>query len=275
MRLTHVLSGLATCAVLAVLGAPPVAHADPAPFPVFEAKWVKPPSPGTTRRITVQIAPAPKIPKASVPETVETESQASDASVVPTAYAGFWSRISADLPAASPARLDAALAALVADPVAAPRLGTLERIARDRGADILKATVGRDVSPALVLAVIAIESGGRSDAVSPAGAVGLMQLMPATAARFDVTDRRAPADNIDGGVRYLSWLLDRFGGDPVLALAGYNAGEGAVDRHGGVPPYRETRDFVPKVLAAFSVARGLCRTPPELVSDGCVFVTMS
>ena len=77
--------------------------------------------------------------------------------------------------------------------------------------------------------------------------------------------------NIKGGVTYLDWLLQEFGGDPVLALAGYNAGEGAVTEHGGVPPYKETRGYVPKVLAAWNVARQLCLTPPVLVSDGCVF----
>ena len=71
--------------------------------------------------------------------------------------------------------------------------------------------------------------------------------------------------------KYLDWLLGEFAGDPVLALAGYNAGEGAVRDNRGVPPYAETRAYVPKVLAAFSVARGLCQTPPVLISDGCVF----
>ena len=132
--------------------------------------------------------------------------------------------------------------------------------------------MGTKVSPALALAVIAVESAGRSDAVSTAGAEGLMQLMPATAARFDVADSFDARQNIRGGIRYLDWLMGRFDGDPILALAGYNAGEGAVTRHGGVPPFAETRDYVPKVLAAFSVARGLCATPPVLVSDGCVFV---
>ena len=68
--------------------------------------------------------------------------------------------------------------------------------------------------------------------------------------------------------------LDHFEKDPVLVLAGYNAGEGAVRDHKGVPPYPETRDYVPKVLAAYQVARGLCLTPPELISDGCVFAGM-
>ena len=98
-----------------------------------------------------------------------------------------------------------------------------------------------------------------------------MQLIPATADRFGVTNALDASQNIKGGVAYLDWLLKEFGGDPILALAGYNAGENAVKKHAGVPPYAETRDYVPKVLAAFAVARNLCRTPPELVSDGCVF----
>ena len=98
-----------------------------------------------------------------------------------------------------------------------------------------------------------------------------MQLMPATAERFGVTDRLEAEQNIRGGVKYLNWLMSEFGRDPMLVLAGYNAGEGAVKKHGGVPPYRETRDYVPKVLAAFRMASALCQTPPQLLSDGCVF----
>ena len=98
-----------------------------------------------------------------------------------------------------------------------------------------------------------------------------MQLMPATAERFGVADRLVSAENIRGGVAYLDWLLGHFDGDPVLALAGYNAGEGSVRDNAGVPPYAETRAYVPKVLAAWTVARGLCQTPPVLISDGCVF----
>ncbi|NCO16024.1 MAG: lytic transglycosylase domain-containing protein, partial [Alphaproteobacteria bacterium] len=72
-------------------------------------------------------------------------------------------------------------------------------------------------------------------------------------------------------VAYLDWLMTEFDRDPVLVLAAYNAGEGAVTANAGVPPYPETRDYVPKVLAAWQVAQGLCLTPPELVSDPCVF----
>ena len=98
-----------------------------------------------------------------------------------------------------------------------------------------------------------------------------MQLIPATAARFDVADAFDPAQNIKGGVAYLDWLMETFYNDPILALAGYNAGENSVRANGGVPPFAETRAYVPKVLAAWSVARQLCKTPPELPSDGCVF----
>ena len=135
------------------------------------------------------------------------------------------------------------------------------------------ATLDTDVSPALVLAVIGIESAGRPDAVSSAGAVGLMQLIPATAERFGVRDATDPVQNIKGGVAYLDWLLDRFDNDPVLVLAAYNAGEGAVEANSGVPPYAETRDYVPKVLAAWQVAQGLCVSPPMLVTDPCIFRT--
>jgi len=119
--------------------------------------------------------------------------------------------------------------------------------------------------------VIAVESGGKADAVSGAGAQGLMQLIPATAERFGVEDALDASQNIRGGVAYLNWLLETFEDDPILALAAYNAGENAVRDHQGVPPYAETRAYVPRVLAAFATARGLCKTPPQLISDGCVF----
>ena len=101
-----------------------------------------------------------------------------------------------------------------------------------------------------------------------------MQLMPATASRFGVEDSTVPQQNISGGIKYLDWLMGEFDSDPILVLAGYNAGEGSVRKHEGVPPFPVTRDYVPKVLAAFQVAKGLCKTPPELISDGCVFALM-
>ena len=104
------------------------------------------------------------------------------------------------------------------------------------------------LDPALVQAVVAVESGFRPDAVSPKGAQGLMQLMPATARYLGVKDSLDPIDNLDGGARYLRGLIERYNGDVKRALAAYNAGEGAVARHGGVPPYPETLAYVRKVL---------------------------
>lgn len=103
------------------------------------------------------------------------------------------------------------------------------------------------VEEAIVRAIIHAESSFNPLALSHAGAMGLMQLMPATAARFGVSDAYDAAQNIRGGVKYLAFLLKRYNGDLTLAAAGYNAGEGAVDRNGGVPPYAETQRYVQRV----------------------------
>ncbi|AGA90739.1 soluble lytic murein transglycosylase-like protein [Thioflavicoccus mobilis 8321] len=105
------------------------------------------------------------------------------------------------------------------------------------------------LDPELVLAVIETESNFNPNARSSKNAQGLMQLIPATAARFGVEDTWDPEQNLRGGMAYLSWLLKHFGGDVELALAGYNAGEGAVERHGGIPPYRETRNYVSRIVS--------------------------
>ena len=111
------------------------------------------------------------------------------------------------------------------------------------------ASAEHGVRPEFVRAVIQTESHFDARAVSSVGAQGLMQLMPATARRFGVSDSFDPRQNVFGGVRYLRWLLDKFQGDVALASAGYNAGENAVVRYGGVPPYKETQHYVKKVLA--------------------------
>ena len=104
------------------------------------------------------------------------------------------------------------------------------------------------VDPTLVRAVMHAESAFNPNAVSSAGAGGLMQLMPQTAARFGVADRFNPQQNIAGGVAYLAFLLDLFHGDQRLAVAAYNAGEGAVQKYDGIPPYNETQNYVTRVL---------------------------
>lgn len=124
--------------------------------------------------------------------------------------------------------------------------GPVARVERFRA--LIEQAAGEEgVDPALVAAMIAQESGGDPEAVSHAGARGLMQLMPSTARMLGVADVFDPGQNVSGGVRYISRLLERFGGDEELALAAYNAGPGTVDRYGGVPPYRETEQYLKKV----------------------------
>ena len=137
----------------------------------------------------------------------------------------------------------------------APVSGAL-RERRARYAALIDREAARHgIDVGLVHAVIRAESGYRPRARSPAGACGLMQLMPATARRFGVRDIWDPAENIRGGVAYLRVLLERFGGDLRLVLAAYNAGEGAVAKYGNrIPPYAETRTYVRRVLGYLGAA---------------------
>ena len=253
--------------------------------PDFTFKRESVPKAGTTRRITVQISPkaptgaaSPYAP--SVAGTVQTSApQQSGAIPGATPQASelswFWTAVSPERDASVPGRLLLALDVLNKAPdgqdVVEPRLASMQQIASNYGRDILMATIGTRVSPALALSVIAVESAGDPNAISRVGAQGLMQLMPDTATRFGVTNALDPAQNIRGGVAYLDWLMNEFDNDPVLFLAAYNAGEGTIRDKNGVPNYPETRAYVPKVLAAWNVARALCQTPPELMSDGCAF----
>lgn len=126
----------------------------------------------------------------------------------------------------------------------------LERVGKRIGqyeSLIMDAARKHNVPDTLIRAVITAESAGRADAVSPVGAKGLMQLMDGTAAGLGVRDSLNPAQNIDGGTKYLRQMLDEFDGDVSLALAAYNAGPGAVKKHGGIPPYKETRAYVRKI----------------------------
>ena len=132
----------------------------------------------------------------------------------------------------------------VLDEIGPAAAGDLERLADE-------AARRHGLDPALVRAVVAVESGFQPQAVSPKGAQGLMQLMPATARELGVADPFDAAANLDGGSRYLRSLLARYQGDLAKALAAYNAGMGAVARHRGVPPYAETRQYVRKVLGRY------------------------
>ena len=241
----------------------------------FTFKRIKPPAEGATKRITIQVEKTwpyetddPLFPVPAPESEADAETPA-----IPSDW--FWDEVSAEMAAANPSRLNSAMRALDENPGLsakyAPHLPTLEGIIEDYGAEILMATAGKRVSPAMILSVIAVESAGRKEALSHKGAQGLMQLIPATAERFGVKDVSDPVQNISGGAAYLDWLLTEFDGDPLLSLAGYNAGENAVRGHNGVPPFAETREYVPKVIAAWSKARMYCQTLPRRVDDGCVF----
>jgi soluble lytic murein transglycosylase-like protein len=139
-------------------------------------------------------------------------------------------------------------------------------------AEIRAASARFGVDEALVRAIVHAESAFNPNAVSHKGAQGLMQLIPATADRFGVADPFDPAQNIQGGVQYLAWLLDRFDDNTTLAAAGYNAGEGNVDRYGGVPPFDETQRYVGRVATLHARYREALAatgsTPVPLVGAG-------
>jgi len=243
---------------------------DPPAWPEFNFRRVTVPDANHQGpRITIQIAPP--VPDATPAATPLPRNPHDDGAH----SAWFWADIPDGLTGGVP-RFEAALNVIANAPdrqhgYNAAGMGDL---ARRYGAVILRETIETQVSPALALAILAVESAGVADAKSRAGAQGLMQLIPDTAARFNVDDPFDPAQNIRGGVAYLDFLMGRFARDPLLVIAAYNAGEGAVDTAGGVPNFAETRAYVPKVAEAWQVARLLCITPPELISDGCVFATM-
>ena len=149
---------------------------------------------------------------------------------------------------------------------------SLQRKAASHAGSIDLASRKYQIDKELIQAVIAVESCFKHRAVSSAGAQGLMQLMPATADRFGVSDSFNAKQNILAGSRYLKWLLNRFGGNMQYALAGYNAGEGRVDQYKGIPPFRETQHYVKNVLAIYgrlAPQKALART--KTIANGTVY----
>jgi soluble lytic murein transglycosylase-like protein len=189
------------------------------------------------------------------------------------AFKWFWQEVSTSRAAASAARWSAVLQVVERGRAKGKAVygsrATAQRILQKYGPYLKKEAKRRNISIPLLIAVIAVESNGNPGARSPVGAGGLMQLMPATARRFGVSNAYAPSQNIRGGAQYLDWLLRYFNGDAVLALAGYNAGEGAVNKYKGFPPFRETRDYVAKVAGAYLAARTLCANPPRSARADC------
>jgi soluble lytic murein transglycosylase-like protein len=174
-------------------------------------------------------APAPTAPSAS-----------------PAGFAGALADASTASPATAPVAADASL---VTGTGTGAATGSSLAAGVPYGDEITAAARRHGIDPALLAGLIRQESGFNANAVSPAGARGLTQLMPGTAAGLGVANPSDPAQAIEGGAKYLAQQLQRFGGDTARALAAYNAGPGAVERFGGVPPYAETQAYVRRVQA--------------------------
>ncbi len=161
-------------------------------------------------------------------------------------------------------RVDAIAGVPVPLGAAAPRATALLPQAQARFGNLVAASLdplvqrnaaAAGVDPALIRAVIGVESGGNPSATSGVGAAGLMQLMPQTAQALGVANPYDPAQNVRGGATYLRQLLDRFRGEVPAAVAAYNAGPGAVERFGGIPPYAQTQTYVARVMDAYRTSR--------------------
>lgn len=210
-------------------------------------KVVKPPARGARKRLTIH-----GVQQATPPGTKRS-----------SRHTWFWQEASTEIGDANADRF-ASLAAVAATRIGgASQRAVVKEIAETFRTEISTAARSAKISEALLIAVVAAESRGKAGAVSPAGAQGLAQLMPGTAKRFNVSDPFDPAQNLRGSASYLSILLNMFSQDTLLALAGYNAGENAVLRHGGIPPFAETRDYVPIVLSYWHAAQQLCLSAPS------------
>lgn len=222
------------------------------PAPPAPEKPPMAPAPAALPAAPPGTAPAP----AATPPPAETP-KAPAQDTAPTAATVQPQTPQTGTPPAQPLPVAPAPAASVQKPKPQPRRPTLEADETlgvppaPYGELIYEVAMRHAVNPHLVAAVIHVESAFNPRAMSRKGACGLMQLLPETARRFGLTKKKEifdPAKNLDAGVRYLKWLTKRFNGDVQRVLAAYNAGEGAVDRFGGIPPYRETRNYVQKIF---------------------------
>ena len=230
-------------------------------------------------------APAPKAPEAAKPAPPETARSAPADVAKPAAIAPVPAPVAAkpetrpETPPPAPAPAPAAAPASKPAPPPPPAPNPNDEVERLRkaadlmvqvnsalgvpqspyGQVIYDIAIRHSINPHLVAALIHVESAFNPRAVSRKGAYGLMQLLPETARRFGLNKKKDlldPKKNLEAGVRYLKWLTNRFGGDAEKILAAYNAGEGAVERFGGIPPYQETQNYVQKIfgLLGFAVA---------------------
>ncbi len=265
----RITAGLRLLTAAALLG---TAAFSAEPFKDFTFKTVRPPAKGAKKLITIQIEP----PSKKAPKAAPLTSTARGGPVLETMNAWFWDKISPARASAGPGRFTEALrvidVARADQKPKVPALAQLRRIANAHGTDILLATIGEKVSPALVLAMIAVASSGDYGAHAGFALADLSTATPRSPAEFKRVDAPDPAAEIKAAVARMGRLLRRFDHDPILALAAYQAGAKAVDASAGVPPVALSRAYVPTVIATFQVARTLCITPPELYSDGCVFL---
>lgn len=204
------------------------------------------------RRLPLQAPPAPAPAAAGPAGSTVTGTESATEAAITTGTPNVPSVPAVPDAAATPTGGEAgetasAPASLATEPDLLPNGATDRKSLREMAARIARR---HGVAEPLVHAVIEVESRYNPKAVSRAGAMGLMQLMPKTADRFSVADAFDPVQNVDAGVRYLKELLERYSGQVRLALAAYNAGEEAVERHGGIPPYRETINYVKRVQRA-------------------------
>jgi len=236
--------------------APPLAAPAPREEPAKPAEAPKPVGPEVAKAAEAEAAKPAPVPASAAPAPIPAPAPSAPAAPATPAPAAAAAPAPAPLSNLERLRQAADLLAEANVAMGAPK--------SPYGQLIYDIAVRHSINPQLVAALIHVESAFNARAVSPKGACGLMQLLPGTARRFGVTKKKDlfdPKKNLEAGVKYLKWLTNRFGGDVQKTLAAYNAGEGAVDRFGGIPPYRETQNYVQKIFGLLGF------TPPAVQTE--------